>query len=1352
MIAKNIHKDIQETLKNRERALSRKTTSANTEQNPEGLRFEDVASRSTFITMVSNKDNPLLCEVIQGGDLLAGSTKFGYNRVYKKKSDRQIKPISGIKDISVEYKGGYKAIRVGVVNWTASSLDDLDRFTPHFLTIGQTVLLEWGWVFKKNKLNSDLETFYKGMPKELGEGGPLEHPINQEVFQSPTKLIYKNKGNHDAIGGVISNFDCKLNEDGGFDCTTTITSVGINLFESKRIDLDYNNIKIVSNENGEKLSDIDDDNILNTVINLPRILYNYSQPSSKGNNLNLDIERIIKGGDKLGPSPYTQGVLLEENRPLLSPGKKDTIYSDVVITKLSLNVGVKKSFGRKKVTELKTRCDIFVRWGWFEDNILSRYTTFENNSPELTNVFRSVETSMDDLGKPIFDEEGKSVLTDVQIRNDSKYLIPKDVLKFILPGQSVRVSSMGVNFKDEPGVSFRSAYNELMNVNSSSLPFKSSGSGGENYGILRNVLINVKEIQKAFGIKFEKLGSSYVGDIVGTDVATPPENLKTAINNLCNQFSENYHNYWNFQTVEDEFNKNVKIIDSDSKNELKNKDYTKFKGDFVKEGDGVIDTGLPSHKVHKLGIYKFPSFTLGSIVKNQNLSFKIPDAMALTVMYPANKSKESGLNTDTSQDGTGFEFLFAFDKGETFKDERFKNMEYSHKVNEQNSVGNSITGSTANNRVTSEGGFNLDSDVQSAWWNIWSADEGEAYKSDGFGTERSGSDKNTEEIDPNLTQQMNNFRQEINDIITSDLTLNVDQVTSEAVKETKDEQNESFNNEAIPAERWSVAFKMAEDLNDAIDEDGNTVQVTDNLMGNLTNNINSNTGKPTTDRVTKAVVEKQADVIISPINKRFYGVELSIDGTFDITIFTAGVTIIKEKLFKLDNDRLEAQKDFLIPAELDLEVDGIGGVVPGNIINTDYIPKKYNEPMQKQDGSPIGPRTYFQIFGLTQTVGPDGWSTEMTTKMRINTETLIGLIEVQPPFKLKNKESKDYEPDIPADYSSLFPPSDNRIPDEVDNPEPIIGVEEDQVTDILSLEEIEEMTDTPGIAQIPDSSKAIADRRGLGIQPLGNTTVNLSLGLDFKLTRPVFVPRKRIDESEMKFDPSLYELQDQSLVPKDTKEDMKDTETDLDQEPMIRLIEEIEAEAVDPTPVEPTPPPPPPPPPIPKESLKTTYRATKAQNRMIYRLVPAWTPPGANGSKNTSFYNEGRRDKIPLPVRQLFWDSWIEKPNKDGITKLDVATSRDSNGEYVFPPDGRAKREQVEINLGFPTLKWPTSIEELVKYNFAEEGKGTNGWGKTTKMGEDYGDIDAFWENAKGEEIPFRDTVILDDDIFLGDL
>ena len=83
----------------------------------------------------------------------------------------------------------------------------------------------------------------------------------------------------------------------------------------------------------------------------------------------------------------------------------------------------------------------------------------------------------------------------------------------------------------------------------------------------------------------------------------------------------------------------------------------------------------------------------------------------------------------------------------------------------------------------------------------------------------------------------------------------------------------------------------------------------------------------------------------------------------------------------------------LVPAELGLEVDGTGGILPGDIIHTDYIQDKYKAEMKQVLKSPddesesisaVGPLTYFQLFGVTQKVDPSGWTTELQTKMRIN--------------------------------------------------------------------------------------------------------------------------------------------------------------------------------------------------------------------------------------------------------------------------------------------------------------------------------------------------------------------------------
>ena len=86
---------------------------------------------------------------------------------------------------------------------------DLDDLTPHFLTVGKTVLLEWGWVMKNQKL----ESFFN----------PITGEISEEAFSNPMPLILRNRGNYDAMAGVISNYEYTLNEAGGFNCTTTLT-------------------------------------------------------------------------------------------------------------------------------------------------------------------------------------------------------------------------------------------------------------------------------------------------------------------------------------------------------------------------------------------------------------------------------------------------------------------------------------------------------------------------------------------------------------------------------------------------------------------------------------------------------------------------------------------------------------------------------------------------------------------------------------------------------------------------------------------------------------------------------------------------------------------------------------------------------------------------------------------------------------------------------------------------------------------------------------------------------------------------------------------------------------------------
>ena len=120
----------------------------------------------------------------------------------------------------------------------------------------------------------------------------------------------------------------------------------------------------------------------------------------------------------------------------------------------------------------------------------------------------------------------------------------------------------------------------------------------------------------------------------------------------------------------------------------------------------------------------------------------------------------------------------------------------------------------------------------------------------------------------------------------------------------------------------------------------------------------------------------------------------------------------------------------LIPAELGLEIDGIGGITPFDIIHTEYIQSiyrteviaetyrmseeevvnqnmdedriggnfgAYNPPNYVEDpavreteqqlsaeGENVGPLTFFQVTDVKHTLDNTGWKTELVSKMRIN--------------------------------------------------------------------------------------------------------------------------------------------------------------------------------------------------------------------------------------------------------------------------------------------------------------------------------------------------------------------------------
>ena len=246
MFTKYVNKKVQETLNAKERVLARKKN-ISIPDNLSASSYKDIssiASRTPFFRMISNKKSDVRNVIISGGDRTQegdpgnyqanmkhgfgdGEKGIYYQTKFGGKSKSGIRPIAGIKNVEVAYKGGFKALREATVNWTVGSLEELERLTPYFLTVGKTVMLDWGWVLP-NEAGK-----YVSLQEQYGELFYNEgtDTVSNSIFTDHQSKILNIGGNYGAMGGVIKNFEYQLREDGGFDCITKVISMGVNLFK-----------------------------------------------------------------------------------------------------------------------------------------------------------------------------------------------------------------------------------------------------------------------------------------------------------------------------------------------------------------------------------------------------------------------------------------------------------------------------------------------------------------------------------------------------------------------------------------------------------------------------------------------------------------------------------------------------------------------------------------------------------------------------------------------------------------------------------------------------------------------------------------------------------------------------------------------------------------------------------------------------------------------------------------------------------------------------------------------------------------------------------------------------------------
>jgi hypothetical protein len=248
------NKTTQGQLKARQNALNNRTPQSIIQAN----------SRNSWVRMTSSVDvdgdeGKLANQyILQGGVLYNKKLREGVgdqskaysnsspsNKPYNndaKAGPAGLKPMPGIKSVDIKSKTAYGSLREVTVNFSCNNIQQLEDLELLYMRPGYTVLIEWGWTpFLDNEgnLKSNIE-FYDGVLKR----GISRDQIFKDLFKKSKEYF----GNYDAMFGYVKNYNWTARMDGGYDCTTTVISIGevleslkVNWVPSNADDIDRNN-------------------------------------------------------------------------------------------------------------------------------------------------------------------------------------------------------------------------------------------------------------------------------------------------------------------------------------------------------------------------------------------------------------------------------------------------------------------------------------------------------------------------------------------------------------------------------------------------------------------------------------------------------------------------------------------------------------------------------------------------------------------------------------------------------------------------------------------------------------------------------------------------------------------------------------------------------------------------------------------------------------------------------------------------------------------------------------------------------------------------------------------------------
>ena len=393
------------------------------------------------------------------------------------------KPMPGITNIDVSYKGDRGALKKAVIQFKCYSLGDLERLEKLYMLPGIKVLLEWGWSINTANSAGDFSS-------EDVQLVPLDDATLKSVGEVH-KIIAQNRrdsgGCMDGMMGTVTNFSWNVQADLSFNCTVDITDIGDSIFTSN-----VNSPEINKKTEDEEVED-------GKAFTLSTAL--------------SEIETQIEAAGRKDPNEVGT----------VTVSFKNTLDSmDVTFFRMARGTVSKLSSDSKK-TKKRRRC--YIKFGDVVDQLLNRLYMITSEgtkadaadaskSPRIAHAMFSIGGALKDGKITNVDVKGisdtdKAPELPVSVISNHEYLISTDPDVCLLPGQtgaapytvqdemdSGKFNSYAPSGLDaDPNIKFACTTDQAKDISQTENGPNGFDESKKQAGLLANIFVNTDMLQ-----------------------------------------------------------------------------------------------------------------------------------------------------------------------------------------------------------------------------------------------------------------------------------------------------------------------------------------------------------------------------------------------------------------------------------------------------------------------------------------------------------------------------------------------------------------------------------------------------------------------------------------------------------------------------------------------------------------------------------------------------------------------------------------------------------------------------------------------------------------------------------------